>query len=239
MPTSTANSPQNGELYRAGTPALGPRLLAAAGLVRKGSVVADIGCDHGKLAVYLAQSGIAPRVIAADVRPMPLAKARALTEQTGCAGAVECRLGDGLSVLQGPEADDIIIAGMSGETMVDILAAAPEQRREGLRLVLVPATRQAEIRRWLCQNGFAIVSDTAVADAGRVYAVLAAEYTGRCLEPTPLFCEVGCMDTALPATRQYLKSRLAYLQSRAKAPLDAGEKDALIRLIREVEQCLK
>lgn len=71
-------------------PALDARLLAAAAYVRRGALVADIGCDHGKLAVYLARTGAARRVVAADIRPAPLARARALVEKHRCGAAVEC-----------------------------------------------------------------------------------------------------------------------------------------------------
>ena len=101
-------------------PALDARLLAAAAYVRRGALVADIGCDHGKLAVYLARTGAARRVVAADIRPAPLARARALVEKHRCGAAVECRLGDGLHVLSPDEADDIVIAGVSGVTAAEM-----------------------------------------------------------------------------------------------------------------------
>ena len=79
-------------------PTLDARLTAAAELVRPGQPVADIGCDHGKLTAVLAASGKYPKVIGADLRPGPLAKARQTLENAGCLDRAELRLGDGLSV---------------------------------------------------------------------------------------------------------------------------------------------
>lgn len=93
-------------------PALDARLLAAAAYVRRGALAADIGCDHGKLAVYLARTGTARHVVAVDIRPAPLARAQVLVEKHGCSAGVECRLGDGLCALKPCEADDIVIAGI-------------------------------------------------------------------------------------------------------------------------------
>ena len=80
-------------------PTLDARLAAAAELVRPGEPVADIGCDHGKLTAVLAASGKYPKVIGADLRPGPLAKAEQTLEHAGCKDRAELRLGDGLSVL--------------------------------------------------------------------------------------------------------------------------------------------
>ena len=65
-------------------PTLDARLAAAAELVRPGEPVADIGCDHGKLTAVLAASGRYPKVIGADLRPGPLAKAAQTLEHAGC-----------------------------------------------------------------------------------------------------------------------------------------------------------
>ena len=89
-------------------PTLDARLSAAAELVRPGQPVADIGCDHGKLTAVLAASGKYPKVIGADLRPGPLAKAAQTLEYAGCKDRAELRLGDGLSVLSPGEAGTIM-----------------------------------------------------------------------------------------------------------------------------------
>ena len=109
-------------------PQLDARLSAAAGYVRPGHVAADIGCDHGKLTVDLLVSGRCPKVIAADLRPIPLSKAQENCRKAGCADRAELRLGNGLEVLQPGEATDIVIAGMGAETIIEILQAAPWAR---------------------------------------------------------------------------------------------------------------
>ena len=78
-------------------PTLDARLTAAAELVLPGKPVADIGCDHGKLSAALAGSGRCPLVLACDLRPGPLEKARVTCAP--CGDKVQCRLGSGLEVL--------------------------------------------------------------------------------------------------------------------------------------------
>ena len=165
-------------------PQLDARLSAAAALVRPGAAVADIGCDHGKLTAYLAASGLYPKVIGADLRPGPLAKARQTLAEAGLSPQVELRLGDGLSVLAPGEVGTIVLAGVSAQTTADILSAAPWIfAPNGPRLVLVPATKHAVLRGWLYTHGFALVRDLPIEAAGRWYAVMAAEFTGAALAP--------------------------------------------------------
>ena len=173
-------------------PTLDARLTAAAQLVRPGQPVADIGCDHGKLTAVLAASGRYPKVIGADLRPGPLAKAKQTLENAGCLDRAELRLGDGLSVLSAGEVGSIVLAGVSAQTTWEIIEKAPwVSAVGGPRLVMVPATRHSELRRWLWQHGFALVADRPVQAAGRWYAVMAAEYTGEVIEPTFTQCLLG------------------------------------------------
>ena len=86
-------------------------------------------------------------------------------------------------------------AGVSAQTTWEIIEKAPwVSAVGGPRLVMVPATRHSELRRWLWQHGFALVADRPVQAAGRWYAVMAAEYTGEVTEPTFTQCLLG--DTA-------------------------------------------
>ena len=168
-------------------PTLDARLTAAAELVLPGKPVADIGCDHGKLTAVLAASGKYPRVIGADLRPGPLAKAEQTLEHAGCKDRVELRLGDGLSVLSAGEVGTIVLAGVSAQTTWEIIEQAPwVSQVGGPRLVMVPATRHSELRRWLWEHGFALAADRPVQAAGRWYAVMAAEYTGPHLYRVPV-----------------------------------------------------
>lgn len=168
---------------------LDARLSAAAAYVRAGHPAADIGCDHGKLSAWLAGSGRCPRVFACDLRPDPLEKARRC-----CASwkdRVDCRLGSGLEVLQPEEADDIIIAGMGAETILEILDAAPWVSDERYNLVLVPATKHSLLRLGLAQRGFALLDETLAYAAGRWYAVMNARFDGDRHTPDAWHCLTG------------------------------------------------
>ena len=167
--------------------------MAAAQLVPPGARVADVGCDHGKLSVYLALTGQARRVLAVDVRPQPLERARQLVEKTGCGQLVECRLSDGLSCVSPGEADAVVLAGISGVTAVQILAAAPWVRDAAVRVIAVPPNKPEVLRRWLWENGFAIEKECAALVDGYPYPVLAARWCGTARTPTETECRLGLL----------------------------------------------
>jgi tRNA (adenine22-N1)-methyltransferase len=150
------------------------RLKAAAKYIEQGAAVADIGTDHGYIPVYLTQHNIARRIIAADLRKGPLARARASAQEYGVADRIEFVLTNGLDGLQDKGLDTIILSGMGGETIAGILDRAPWVRSGSLRLVLQPQSKLGELSNWLNNNRYAIFDETLVEDDGRIYAVLLA-----------------------------------------------------------------
>ncbi len=152
---------------------LSPRLALAASWVAPGAAVADIGTDHGYLPAWLIQNGICSRAIAADLRPGPLQRARETAAQYGVAEQLSFRLCNGLEGIAPSEADTVIIAGMGGETIISILAAAP-WTRNGPRLILQPQTHQPELRRWLQASGYTILQEGVARDGKMYYALLLA-----------------------------------------------------------------
>ena len=100
---------------------LSKRMQANADMVSLGGTVADIGCDHGYLSIYLLESGKKDRAIAMDVRSGPLSSAEDNVKNAGLSDKVRLRLSDGLEKLGLGEADTVVIAGMGGPLMEEIL----------------------------------------------------------------------------------------------------------------------
>ncbi len=216
-------------------PHLDPRLAAAAALVRSGGTAADIGCDHGKLTAFLALRGDVNRVIGADLRPGPLAVARTTCQTAGCLERVDLRLGDGLTVLAPGEATDIVLAGVSAQTTIQILEAAPWVRDPAVRLILVPATKHPLLRQWLLRQGFCLVQDLPVQAAGRWYAVMAAEYRGEPVEPTGEQCICGLTGTQ-PGADEYLKQQLEKLRKYRRGLAPGPEQQGVDALLDTLQQ---
>lgn len=137
--------------------------------------VADIGCDHGYVAMELVRRGIAERAIAMDVRQGPLSRAKENVRKEQLEDRIECRLSDGLEALQAGEADAVVIAGMGGPLMVRLLTAGREQLTAVETLVLQPQSEISEVRRYLHKNGWRIAQEAMLLEDGKYYTVLQAK----------------------------------------------------------------
>lgn len=169
---------------------LKPRLSAIAGLVPEGNTVADIGTDHAYIPVFLVKSGKVKRGVASDVRKGPLEKAREVIKRHRLEDRIETRLGDGLEVLKAGEADTIVVAGMGGVLIRNLLEAGKEALEGVKRLVLQPMNAQEVVREWLVKNGFEIVDETLARERERIYQVIAAQ-PGHQETEDPFYYEIG------------------------------------------------
>ena len=154
---------------------LSNRLLACCGYVKPGDRVADVGCDHGYLGIYLLKNGIAGAVIASDVREMPLQSAIRNAEKFGVKERMAFYLSDGIRNVP-REFDCMVCAGMGADTMMSILDAAPWLKSERYRLILQCQSKRPELRRYLYRQGYAIRRETLAKDGKFIYPVMEGEY---------------------------------------------------------------
>ncbi len=158
---------------RRGEIALDPRLSMIARLVGPCESCADIGCDHGRLGAFLLQTDQCRKVQLTDISGPSLDKARRLMRDLGLADRVRFSVGDGLAALQ-ETPDVIVIAGMGGATIADILQEGRD-RLQGARLVLQPNVAAPQLRQALCRLGYAITDERVAQDGRRCYIVIQAE----------------------------------------------------------------
>ena len=103
---------------------LSKRLSACADFVPQGAHVADVGCDHGYLSIYLLQNGIASKVYAGDINEGPLQSAVLNAEKAGLKERISFYLSDGVKNIP-KNFDTLVCAGMGADTMISILENAP------------------------------------------------------------------------------------------------------------------
>ncbi len=148
-----------------------PRLQACCNLVRHNDRVADIGCDHGYLGIYLLKNGIAQSVIASDIHKGPLESAVRNSEKFGVRDRMTFYLSDGVRNIP-REFDTLVCAGMGGDTMVSILASAPWLKNAQYRLILQCQSKNGTLRRYLSENGWRILQEQIIQDGKFLYPVM-------------------------------------------------------------------
>ena len=151
---------------------LSKRLETIAAMVSKGDCVADIGTDHAFVPIVLIKRGVCQKAVASDIGKGPLEKAREHVKDEGLSGVVDLRLGSGLSTLTPGEADSIVIAGMGGLLITDILKAGEAVAKSAKELILSPHTDYAEVRKFLSESGYVFVDEKAVFEDGKYYFVM-------------------------------------------------------------------
>ncbi len=150
---------------------LSSRLLACCNFVSQGDRVADVGCDHGYLGIYLLKNGIASSVIESDVNPMPLQSARDNAAKFGTLENTTFVLSDGVKNVP-RDFDTLVCAGMGADTMISILDASPWLQDPKYRLILQCQSKRPELRQWLYDAGYRIHRETLAKDGKFVYSIM-------------------------------------------------------------------
>lgn len=152
-----------------------PRFRKILELIPNCETVADIGTDHAYIPVYLVNKGIAKKAIAMDLREGPLKRAEATVLKYNAKDKTELRLSDGLEKLSPDEADVIVIAGMGGLLINEILEKNAKKHKNAL-FVLQPMTAEFEVRKYLEENGFVIVDERLAREDNKIYQVMSVRF---------------------------------------------------------------
>ena len=166
---------------------LSKRLAACAEFVAPGARIADIGCDHGYLSLFLLQSGIADSAIAADINEMPLQSARINAEKFGFNNKITFYLSNGAQSIP-HDFDTMICAGMGADTIISILTAADWLKNDKYKLVLQCQSKTPMLRQYLTENGWYITREKVLRDGRFLYTVMDVCYNPEMPQLTAAQC---------------------------------------------------
>lgn len=213
------------------------RLMSVASLVRKGSTVVDVGTDHAYVVAYLIENGIIENAIASDINKGPLENARQTLIDCGISEKTELILSDGLMSVPENSADDIVVAGMGGILISEILENAPWLKNKNIHIIAQPMTHAEILRKWLCDNGFEIQREVASTDGKRVYVAISAFFTGKIHSFFDGYYYIGELkENKDELSMMYIDKILNSLQKKYDARRSAGleDEDGLQKIISEI-----
>lgn len=156
------------------------RLKLIADKVPECGVVADIGTDHAYVPIYLIQQGKCKRAIASDVKVGPVHVAQRNIAKYKIEDMIETRLGSGLETIEKNEVDAIIIAGMGGTLLSELLEADKEKVScRDVMLVLQPMNDLDIVRKWLYDHQFDIYDEELSREGNKIYCIMVARFIGQ------------------------------------------------------------
>jgi len=182
---------------------LSDRLLACCNFVKPGDRVADVGCDHGYLGIYLLTKGIAASTIESDVAEGPLQSAMRNAVKYGTRNKMSFHLSDGVKNIP-KDFDSLVCAGMGADTMISILSSAPWLKDPRYRLILQCQSKRPELRQWLYDAGYRINRETLAKDGKFVYTIMEVVYDpGHGITPAEAYISQQLLEDNHPLLAEY------------------------------------
>ncbi|MDF2698538.1 MAG: putative methyltransferase [Haloplasmataceae bacterium] len=155
---------------------LSGRLRTIANCVLPYRFIVDVGTDHCFVPIYLLLNNLIDYAIGTDVKVGPFEEAKRSIEAYGFLNKIEIRLGNGLSTITTNDlCECIIIAGMGGKLIAEILETGNHIMHLNKRLVLQANIDVDYVRKWLCENHYEIVSELNIEDENIFYEIIVAD----------------------------------------------------------------
>ena len=188
---------------------LSKRMETIASYVGKTENLADVGCDHGYLSIELIRRNVANHVYAMDINKGPLEHAKEHIIEAGLSGQIDVILCDGLKGLTPGMVDTVVIAGMGGPLMIDILSESKNVADMVKEFVLQPQSEINDFRHYLCDNGYRIEHEDIVFEDGKYYPIFHVTH-GASDYDTELDYEYGkhMNPDSVKTNIDYIKSRI-------------------------------
>lgn len=225
---------------------LDPRLSAVSKMVIAGQLLADIGTDHALLPIYLVENNIVPGAIASDLADDPCRRAIEAVRRSGCPERIQIRKGSGLEVLEPGEVATIVIAGMGGDTITQILSADWQRASTYCQYVFQPMSRVGALREALSRQGWQMKEEVVVPVQQHFYIIISSIPGGKAYNLSRLELDVGPLllrspSAAAQSYKRYWLGKYRRLQqslANAKSEAKRQEAELYIMRIRELEEIL-
>lgn len=198
------------------------RLKVCADMVSGNGIVCDVGTDHAYLPAYLIENNICDYAIASDINEGPLKFAQQTIIKYHIEDKIRLLKSDGLKNIPSENVSDVVIAGMGGETIAEIISGT-QWLKSGVNLVLQPMTRAGYLRKWLYKNGFEIAEEKAVIQDRFIYTAIRAFYSGYKFNIGKVTEITGRINIETDAGMKYCQNQLSKINNIAMGLSKAGK----------------
>lgn len=157
---------------------LSKRLQVVASYLPYGANFADIGSDHAYLPCYVCLQDPSALAVAGELNEGPFQSAGKEVERHDLSARISVRKGDGLSVLSKDEVEQVVIAGMGGSLITNILDNGKEKLNRTSRIIVQPNVDAKSLRKWFVKYNYQITAEEIIEEAGHIYEILVADKNG-------------------------------------------------------------
>ncbi len=219
---------------------LSNRLSLCAEMITDGCKVADIGTDHAYIPIWLALNSKIKSALACDIRTGPLKNASKNIEKYRFSDVIKTRLSDGLLNITENEVDEIIIAGIGGNIISNILSGCPWASKKDKVFILQPMKYEERLREFLAENGYKIEKEKATICSRKVYTAMKVTYVGtpQKIENYEKYIGKLSEDYSYPAAQAYIRKQIKNLENHLKGA-ESENLDSAQEYYREVIEKLK
>lgn len=189
------------------------RLLMIAEMIPKCDVLSDIGTDHAYIPIFVAQKNLCNTIIATDIHEGPLKIARRNIENYGVTHMIQTRIGDGLKCLDDHELDIVLICGMGGLTITEMLQVQKDKVEKCHQLIVQCMYADEMLREYCYENGLNIVEERICMDRNKLYTAMRIVPRGQPIKLHPVFhhASSSLLEQEDPLVLKYLDRRIARL----------------------------
>lgn len=148
------------------------RLASVASLIDECDTLVDIGTDHAYIPIFCVENDLCKKAIACDINQGPLDIAEKNIKNYGLSEKISTRLSNGFENYVKSEAQCIVIAGMGGLLINEIIKAGFEKISDDTVLILQPMIAVYEVREFLFDNGFCILDEKLAKEENKIYNII-------------------------------------------------------------------
>lgn len=155
---------------------LSKRLQKVASYIPNGAVLADIGSDHAYLPCYICLKDKTVKAIAGEINKGPFESAKKTVNSYNLTENIDVRLGNGLEVIHPTDfVNHIVIAGMGGSLIRDILQEGESKLLHVKRIIAQPNIDARSVRKWFLQHQFQITNEAIIEENEHIYEIIVAD----------------------------------------------------------------
>lgn len=221
---------------------LSTRLKAIVDYIEPNLKIADIGTDHGYIPIYLIKNNISNFVIATDINKGPIKTLLNNLKENKIESGVYERLGSGMKVIKENEVDVVIIAGMGGNLIADIISNSYNISKSLKYMILQPAQNPEVLRKYLFNNGFKVLEESLVLDFGKYYHTIKVGLGEDIPYEKEIYYYVGRKNIKNKSFESYMKNKIDSFEKAIKyseKAIDKARYNYLKNLLKEIKEVKK